>query len=143
MAASSEGVQVELRSTLRKFSVRDVLPERFVSISSASPISEVLALSLHSHQEDFPVVEYGKLVGLLTRSDIILTVHKFGVQKLVKDVMKTDFPVVESRDPLMKVHKLMEEWRIKAVPVVNFGQVVGIISLEDISRAYVLMSARR
>ncbi len=34
MAASSEGMQVELRLTLRKFSVKDVLPEQFFSVAA-------------------------------------------------------------------------------------------------------------
>lgn len=143
MAASSEGMQVELKATLRRFSVKDVLPEQFVSVSAFSPISQVLGITLHSHQEDFPVVEGGKLIGLLTRADIIMAVHQFGMQKLVKDVMRKDFPVVRVSDPLIKAHKLMQEWQIKAVPVLNRSQIAGIISLEDISRVYLLMSGRK
>lgn len=143
MAASQEGVQVDLRLTLRKFSVKDVLPEQFVSVTSSTALSEVLALTLHSHQEDFPVVEDNKLVGLLTRSDVILTIHQFGMQRLVRDVMRKDFPVAHINDPLVKIHKLMEEWQVKAIPVVNRNHVVGIISLEDISRVYLLMSGKK
>jgi len=143
MAASQEGMQVDLRLTLRKFSVKDVLPEQFFSISLSTRLSEVLALTLHSHQEDFPVVENGKIVGLLTRADVILTIHQFGVQKLVRDVMKKDFPVVQVNDALIKAHRLMEEWRIKAVPVLNRERVIGIVSLEDISRVYLLMSGKK
>ncbi|MFC1631974.1 site-2 protease family protein [Candidatus Omnitrophota bacterium] len=143
MAASSEGMQVELRSTLGRFSVKDVLPEQFTSITSVSPLSQVLSLTLHSHQEDFPVVDEGRLVGLLTRADIILAVQQAGMQQLTRNVMKKEFPVVQLSDSLTKAHKLMEQWRIKAVPVINRGQVIGIISLEDISRAYLLMSGRR
>lgn len=143
MAASSENMQVDLRLTLRKFSVKDVLPEQFFSVTVSTPISEVLALTLHSHQEDFPVIEDGKLVGLLTRADVILAIHQSGMQRLVKDVMKKDFPAVSVDDPLTKAHRLMEEWRIKAIPVLNRGQVVGIVSLEDISRIYLLMSGKR
>lgn len=143
MAASSEGMQVDLRATLGKFLVKDVLADKFFSISASSSLSEVLALTLNSHQEDFPVVEGGKLIGLLTRADIIMAVHQFGVQKLVKDVMRKDFPVVRAGDPLVKAHKLMEERQIKAIPVLNRTQIAGIISLEDISRVYLLMSGRR
>jgi Zn-dependent protease len=143
MAASSERMQVELRLTLRKFSVRDVLPEQFVSVATSSPLSEVLALRLHTHQEDFPVMENGKLVGFLSRGDVILTIHQFGMQKLVKDVMRKDFPVIQLNDPLIKAHRLMEEWRVKAIIVLNRGQIIGIVSLEDISRVYLLMSGKK
>ena len=89
------------------------------------------------------VIENGKLVGLLTRADIILTIHQFGVQKIVRDVMRKEFPTVTINDSLIKTHKLMEEWQVKAIPVLKQNQVVGIVSLEDISRVYLLMSNKR
>ena len=128
---------------LRKFSVKDVLPEQFFSVTGATALSEVLGFTLHSHQEDFPVVEGGELVGLLTRADVTLAIHQFGMQRYVKDVMRKDFPTVQLSDPLTKAHRLMEERQIKAIPVLNQGQVVGIVSLEDISRVYLLMSGKR
>ncbi len=143
MAASQEGMQVDLRLTLRKLSVKDVLPDKFFSLAAFTPFAEVLSLTLHSHQEDFPVVEDGKVVGLLTRADIILTIHQSGMQKLVKDIMRKDFPTASINDPLTKAHKLMEQWRMKAIPVLNRGNLVGVISLEDISRAYLLMSGKK
>lgn len=143
VAASQEKIQVDLRSTLRKFSVKDVLTKQFFSVSTSTPLSEVLALTLRSHQEDFPVVESARLVGLLARADVILAIHQSGMQRLVKDVMKVHFPVLVLNDPLIKAHRLMEQWRIKAIPVLNQGQVAGIISLEDISRVYLLMSGRK
>jgi len=143
MAASQEGMQVDLRLTLRKFSVKDVLPDKFFSVAAFTPLSEVLALTLHSHQEDFPVVEDGRVVGLLTRADIILTIHQFGMQKLVKDIMRKDFPTLRINDSLIKAQRLMEEWHMKAIPVLKRDEVLGIVSLEDISRAYLLMSGKR
>jgi predicted transcriptional regulator len=143
MAASAEGMQVELRISLRGFRVKDVLPEQFFSVTSDTPLSEVLALTLRSHQEDFPVIDSGKLTGLLVRSDVISAIHQFGMQKAVRDVIRNEFPTVDVADSLIKAHKLMEEWQIKAIPVVNRGQVAGIIGLEDISRVYLLMSGKK
>ncbi|MCQ9208593.1 MAG: CBS domain-containing protein, partial [Omnitrophica bacterium] len=142
IAASSEGMQVDLRLTLRKFSVKDVLPEQFFSVSPSTPLAQVLERTMHSHQEDFPVIENGKLVGLLTRADVILTIHQFGLQKQVQGVMKKDFPTVCLGDSLIKAHKLMEQWRLKAIPVLNKSKIIGIVSLEDISRVYLLMSGK-
>lgn len=143
MAASSEGMQVELRLTLRRFSVKDVLPEKFFSVSADTPLSEVLALTLHSHQEDFPVIENERLAGLLVRADVISTIHQFGMQRVVRDLMRKDFPTIGVNEPLIKAHRLMEEWQIKAIPVLNRGAVAGIVSLEDISRVYLLMSGKK
>ncbi|MBN2096954.1 MAG: site-2 protease family protein [Candidatus Omnitrophica bacterium] len=143
IAASQEGMQVELRFTLGKFLVKDVLPEQFISVTSLTPLSEVLAFTLHSHQEDFPVVDKGKLVGLLTRADVFSAMHRFGIQALVQDVMRRDFPTVGLNEPLIKAQRLMEQWQIKAIVVLNQQKVAGVVSLEDLSRIYLLMSNKR
>ena len=143
MAATQEGMQVDVRITLRKFHVKDVLPEQFFSVSSQSVLSEVIELTLHSHQADFPVMDGSELVGLLTRSSIFRAIHQFGMKQKVEDVMTKQFPTLHVNDPLTKAHKLMEEWKIKAIPVLNKMKVVGVVSLEDISRVYTLMSDAR
>ncbi|MFH1046594.1 MAG: site-2 protease family protein [Candidatus Omnitrophota bacterium] len=143
MAATQEGMQVDIRLTLRKFYVKDVLPSQFLSVSPLSPLSEVIALTLHGHQEDFPVIDQGKLVGLLSRTNIMQAIHQSGLNTQVKEVMSTQFPTLRVYEPLIKAHKLMEEWKIKAIPVVNDTAVVGVVSLEDISRVYMLMSGMK
>ncbi len=143
MVASQEGMQVDLRLRLRRFSVKDVLPDKFFSVSALTPLAEVLRLTLHSHQDDFPVVDDGRVVGLLTRADIILAIHQSGMQKLVKDIMRKDFPTLQVGDSLIKAHRLMEQWQMKAIPVLKREEVVGVVSLEDISRAYLLMSGKK
>ena len=65
------------------------------------------------------------------------------MNKKVEDVMTKQFPILRINDPLTKAHKLMEEWKIKAIPVLNKMKVVGVVSLEDISRVYTLMSDSR
>jgi len=143
MAASQEGAQVDVRETIKKFLVKDVLPKEFLTLGAEIPLSKVLELVFHSHQEDFPVVESHKLVGFITRSDIIVSIHQFGTAKLVKDVMRKDFPTVTPGESLTEAQKIMESRGLKALPVLKDGNIQGVISLEDISRVYAVMSRRR
>lgn len=143
MAASQEELRVDLRMTLRKFYVKDILPEQFLSIEPDTPLSKVLEFIFHSHQEDFPVTEGGRLVGLLTRADIISTIHQFGLNKKVGEVMRRDFLTAKPDDLLTNVHKMMEESGLKAIPILREGSLCGIIALEDISKVYMVMSARK
>lgn len=140
MAASAEEMQVDVRETIRKFQVRDVLPDKFLTLSDDVPLAKVLELVFHSHQEDFPVVEDHKLVGFVTRNDIIANVHQFGTRRLVKDVMRKDFPTLKTTDLLTDAQRIMESSGLKALPVVKDEKLQGIISLEDISRVYTVMS---
>lgn len=142
MAASSEEAQVNIKETLSKFRVRDILPHDFFTLTSDATMAKVLELMLHSHQEDFPVVDDGRFVGFITRQDIITGLHRFGKDVAVRDIMKKDFPKAKDTDSLEKVQNMMQESEMRALPVVRSDEVIGVITFEDIGRVYVMISQR-
>lgn len=142
MAASTEETQVDVRETIKRFRVKDVLAKEFLTLRGDVPLAKVLELVFHSHQEDFPVMDDGNLAGFITRADIIINIHQHGTAKLVREIMRKEFPVARPEDHLTDVQKMMEEAQLKALPVVKDGRVFGVITLEDISRVYSVMSRR-
>jgi hypothetical protein len=55
--------------------------------------------------------------------------------RLARDVMTREVVTVEEQTPLPEVTRLLEEHRIKRVPVLRQDQVVGIVSRADLLRA--------
>ena len=55
--------------------------------------------------------------------------------RLVRDLMTREVVTVEEETPLPEVARLLEEHRIKRVPVLRQGRVVGIVSRADLVRA--------
>lgn len=141
-AASSEELQVDVKETLKKFRVRDILPRDFLTLKPDTTLAKVLELIFHSHQEDFPVVDSEKLAGFVTRQDIMIGIHKFGMNQMVSDIMRKDFPRAKDTDSLIKAQIIMQENEMRAIPVVKDSQVLGVITLEDIGRVYAMASHR-
>ncbi|MEA3560746.1 MAG: site-2 protease family protein [Candidatus Omnitrophota bacterium] len=142
-AASQEELQVEIKAALKAFWVKDIIAKDFLSVSPDDTMARVIEIMLHSRVEDFPVVEKGKIVGLLTRLDITRAIHYSGMNKRVKQVMRKEFKVVKPSDLLVTVHQLMHQSGLKAVPVLKDKKLYGIITLEDISKVYMIMSAKK
>jgi stage IV sporulation protein FB len=142
MAASNEGLQVDLKETLKRFKVRDILSADFFTLNSDTPLSKVLELIFHSHQEDFTVVEGEKTVGFVTRYDIMSGMHQAGAQATVAEVMRKEFPTIADTDLLVRAQKLMEENSLRAIPVTREGKFVGVVTLEDIGRIYSIASQK-
>ncbi|MDP3789787.1 MAG: site-2 protease family protein [Candidatus Omnitrophota bacterium] len=140
IAASSEETQTNVSETLKTFRVKDVLNTQFLTLERNTPVSKVLELIFHSHQEDFPVMETDHMLGFVTRNDIIIATHQFGPDKHVGDIMRTDIPAVTPEDKLLKVQRIMEEKSVRALPVVTGSRLQGIITLEDIFRIYSLLA---
>jgi Zn-dependent protease/CBS domain-containing protein len=143
IAASQEELQVNIKATLKAFRVRDLITRDFLSVSPDTTLAKVIELMFHSHIEDFPVVQDNKIVGLLTRLDITRTIHQSGMNKRVNQIMRKQFPTVAPSDLLVKVHQLMQQSGLKAIPVLKDEKLYGIIALEDISKVYMIMSAKR
>ncbi len=142
MAASSEELQVEIKETLKKFIIKDIMPSQFLTLEKDATLSKVLELIFHSRQEDFPVIEGARIIGFVTRYDIISGIHQQGVSVPVSRVMRKDFPFLRESDFLNKAQDIMQESNMKALPVVKDGRAIGVVTIEDITRVYSLMSKR-
>jgi CBS domain-containing protein len=140
MAASGEEMQVNVNEVLKKYRVRDILPHDFYTVKGSASMTKVLELIFHSHQEDFPVVDDDNLTGFITRQDIMIAVHRFGMNAVVKDVMRKTFPKVKDSEMLIKVQSIMQENNARSLPVMRDNKVIGVITLEDIGRVYAMVS---
>lgn len=61
--------------------------------------------------------------------------QKFGpgvLEHSVRDLMTADVITCTSRDPVSGVMALMDDRRIRHVPVVENGELIGIVSIRDI-----------
>lgn len=83
-----------------------------------------------------PVVERGKLLGIVTEKEIVQ--HEGQADRMrVSETMLRDFTMV---DPSTKVHeaaKMLLDSKASALPVVEDGNLVGILTTSDILGAFV------
>jgi len=66
----------ELRYLLAKMTVKEIMVKNPFTVSPDMPIEEALQLGEEKRHGAFPVVEDGKLVGMVTESDIVKLVSK-------------------------------------------------------------------
>lgn len=83
-----------------------------------------------------PVVEKGKLVGIVCQSDILKGLKTSSMQDLtVKDVMVTNVLFVSPTESVVAVARTMVEKHINRIPIVENDTVVGIVTRGDIIKA--------
>ena len=94
----------------------------------------------------FPVVEAGKVIGIVTKFDFLQAfafttnqiVPHFDdlMRRTVADVMTEAVVHVEPTAPLTRVLQLMVSLKSRGLPVISSdGQLLGMISREDVMRA--------
>jgi CBS domain-containing protein len=81
-----------------------------------------------------PVVDGQKLVGIITHRDILLAGGEaLGLK--VDDLMSKDPMVAEEDTPIMAITKIMAEKGYQRIPVVQNGDLIGLITQSSLIRA--------
>jgi CBS domain-containing protein len=136
---------------------RDIMTKPVVWISHKAKIVEAIDLMLKSRLSGLPVIdEEGRLVGILSEGDLLRRTelgtehhrprwieaflmpgrsaqdyaHAHG--RLVHEVMTRDPVCVDAATPLDEIVSLMEGRRIKRLPVLSHGALVGIVTRADL-----------
>jgi CBS domain-containing protein len=83
-----------------------------------------------------PVVDKGKLVGIISQSDILKGIKSGTISDLsVADVMTAQVLTVPPTESAIVVARLMVEKHVNRIPIVDNDKVVGIVTRGDIIKA--------
>src|SRR4028119_1742844 len=133
--ASGESGFVRQREMMRGLTVADVMgsKRRTETITPYHNFGQVFDAVLHGYQEDFPVVnEEGRLVGILTRGEIMAAAHSPDKYSSVRDLMRTEFPTLSpDADLFADGNRILQESGLRALPVVKDGDLAGTLTTAD------------
>jgi Zn-dependent protease/predicted transcriptional regulator len=143
LGAQAETQLAELRWGLSGIPVRDAMITRFVNLSTDDSLGNAIDHLLDGSQQDFAVMDADRIVGVLSRSDMLTALATKGPATLVGDVMRRDCAAVDENEVLFRVFQRMQEKSCPIVPVTRRGQVVGMITLENVGELLMVRSALR
>jgi CBS domain-containing protein len=116
--------------------VKDIMTARPNSCSPATNLAAAAALMLDADCGVLPVVEEGKLAGIVTDRDMYIalaTRNKPASQLTVAEVARKQAFTCSPDDDVHKALAIMKEHHVRRLPVQGFGGTVsGIVSLNDI-----------
>lgn len=140
IGAGQESQAVQARSALRRLKVRQAFTREVAALDPDESLQRAVDLTLQSFQSDFPVLREGRLVGLLTGSDLMQALARSRGDVLVGQVMRTNFPAVALDDDLFEAQQKLVEAKLDALPIVEDGRFVGLLTNRDIHEVYRLMA---
>ena len=112
---------------------REIMTKQVVSTRQSCKVEEVTRVLYHHGISGLPVTDDEKLViGMVTEADILA--RRTG-QDTVADIMSAPAHSVSEDTPLEEIAALLTDKKIKRVPVVREGKLVGIVSRADVVRA--------
>ena len=116
--------------------VRDVMSGGVISIDRRESAAAAARMLRRAGIGALPVTDGGKLVGMLTDRDIALRcVAEGGAHLSAGGVMTRGALTTSPEAELAEAARVMGRGRVRRLPVVEDGRVVGMLSLGDIARA--------
>ena len=129
--------------------VKDLMSDALEVVSSDAPLHDVLTAMNRAGYRHLPVVENNTLVGIITDRDVRLAVNSPVITEdadlkreailddvRVDDCMTRDPQCVSSDTPAHEVADLLALNKFGAMPVVDGGELVGMISYVDFLKHY-------
>lgn len=143
IGAGQEARIAQTTSILSGVPVQRVMVTEFGTLSPDDTLARAIEHVLVGYQHDFPVVDSGKLVGVLSRSDLLTALANFDQSSLIRDVMQRNVHTVGPADKLEGVLGRLSEGDCRTMPVVHEGTLVGILTTENIGEYLMIQAALR
>lgn len=115
--------------------VADVMTPGVESTSSTATLRDAARAMREGDFGSMPVVDDGQLTGILTDRDIVVRAVAEGLDAAARvgDVASRDPVTVEPGEDLDDAMELMARHRIRRLPVVEDGRLVGVVSQADVA----------
>ena len=129
--------------------VRECMTVDPVTVGPRDSLQKVVELLRRRDIRSVPVVEDGKLIGIVTDRDVRQVapayplfrdedeIRRYTENLTVTAAMTADPMTIASDAPLVEAAKILETYRISALPVVDNQKLVGILSVTDLLRAFI------
>jgi CBS domain-containing protein len=116
--------------------VAEVMTPGVESTTSSQALRDAARIMREGDFGSMPVVDEGRLVGVLTDRDIVVRGVAEGLDPTVcrvGDVASRDLVTVAPDQDLDEAMELMAHHRVRRLPVVSDGRLVGVISQADVA----------
>lgn len=132
LGADAEYKSVLISALLENEKVKDVMTSNVHTVNPDDTVNETLRVMFREKHMGYPVLENGRLVGIITFHDL----SKIGENNRslpIRDIMSRDLIVSKPGEELVDTIEKLNRNGIGRVPVVENGELVGIVSKTDIT----------
>jgi Zn-dependent protease len=132
LGASQEASMVQMKSALHGIPVRRVMLSDFRTLSAGDTLALAIEATLAGSQKDFPVVENGRISGILTQDVLFKALAERGKDAPVSEVMDRSFQTAHPSDLMQSVFLRLQECRCHSLPIVQGETLVGLLTMENV-----------
>jgi predicted transcriptional regulator len=115
----------------------------FRSLAPGNSLQEAIEHVLAGFQHDFPVLEQGRLVGVLTRDDLLKNLAQKGPETRVAGTMTERFETGDPTEMLDLALARLQSCPCRTLPILKAGELVGVLTMDNVGEFLMFQSALR
>ncbi len=141
IGATQEAAAAQMKSSFAGAAVRDAMLTDFRTLSPRDSLADATQLLLAGSQTDFPVVEGGRVVGILDHGALFRALRERGDLAVVGDVMRSDFVSLRANQSLDEALAEVRAEGGLTMTVIEDGRCVGLLTPENVGEFFMIRRA--
>ena len=143
LGATQEAAAVEVKSALTGTPVSRAMVVDYTTLSPWDTNQRAAEAIIRGSQREFPVVDGGEIVGVVTAAEIIRALGERGMDGRIAAVMQRDFETVHPAEMLETVLARLDRASGRPLPVVEGGRLLGLVTVENVGEFFAIRAALR
>jgi CBS domain-containing protein len=141
IGASQEASATQMKAAMAGTPIDAAMLTDFRSLESGDTLADAVTLVLDGSQQDFPVVEQGRVTGILTRADLLVALAEHGEDYPVAAAMRREFPTADYTEMLESAFQRIQQCDCHTVPVIHEGRLAGLLTMENLGEYFLIQAA--
>ena len=132
LGAAGEAAEAQLHANLEGVPVARLMIRDVQTLTPRDTLGVALEHVLAGFQQDFPVVDDGTLVGVLTRNALVAGLARHGRNVLVDEVMDREFATSASNESVEGALARLRQSHCRTLPVIDDHKLQGVLTLDNV-----------
>jgi len=141
IGAAQEASMALMKSSLGGIPVASAMLTDFRTLSPSDLVQQAIDLILCGSQQDFPVVENDRVVGVLMRADLFASLAQNGQGSAISNIMRRDFTIVDDTEMLETAFERFQSCECLTLPVLRKQVLVGLLTMENVGEFIAIRAA--
>ena len=143
IGASQEAGATQMKAAMAGTPIQAAMLTDFRYLESDDKLADAVRLILDGSQQDFPVLQQGRVIGVLTRSDLLVALAEHGQDHPVVQTMRRDFLSADSTEMLETAFQRLQGCACHTMPVVHEGRLAGLVTMENLGEYLLIQAAMK
>jgi Zn-dependent protease len=143
MGAAGEAAATQTRDVFHDIPVSRVMITDVRTLHPTDTLGKAVEHILGGFQQDFPVVDGDRVVGVLTRSALLKALAEKGTDAWVTAAMDREFKTADPEEGVAGALARLQECKCHTLPVVRDGELVGVFTTENVGEYLMIDAAMR